>query len=334
MNAAGNKVILPRMDTPNGIYIGGRGQVSNVGSTNAFDLVASDGTTVLATIAPNTYVFFNLTANNTANGTLQIQTASATAIAKPLGGRLTFNAATLLVFAPYGGDWVRINGVLYQMLGSISISNTSVKLNGTPGSNLAINSLYLVGLSWSGSALVPEFWALPAAGHVTGGDGTEYITGGPPINTVSLIGMVRTNGSAQFQDDTTFRGVASWFNRRRRAITGSIANGSSNNTGGVTLGNGPYFLTWGDLVDLFFESYAYNSVSGNYGILQIKDDQNTVAIQATNFADSITNTNVWTSHTAYTPSEGFRGTTLIGISQSGSNTYSFNNNTIFGATNI
>jgi hypothetical protein len=76
MSVPGKKVILPRMDTPNGIYVGGRFQITNNSGSINFDVVANDGTTLIATIPANGYAFFTLTANNTANGTIQQQIGS------------------------------------------------------------------------------------------------------------------------------------------------------------------------------------------------------------------------------------------------------------------
>jgi len=76
MTAASKKVTLPRMDTPSGIYIGGRFEIANSGSVNAFNVVAADGTTVLATIPTGVSYIFTLLANNTQNGNIQVRSTS------------------------------------------------------------------------------------------------------------------------------------------------------------------------------------------------------------------------------------------------------------------
>lgn len=68
MTTSGKRVILPRMDTPNGIFIGGRIEVANTGTVNSFTANDSGGT-LLATAPPGTSVVLTLLTNNTSGGT-------------------------------------------------------------------------------------------------------------------------------------------------------------------------------------------------------------------------------------------------------------------------
>ena len=119
-------------------------------------------------------------------------------------GRLIWASNTTLLFQPWNGDVIKINGAYYQIpAAGITIPNTA----------LAANTTYLVGLTFSGGVLTPFFYANPsshAPSTTAGNVGVEIIAGN---DSYSVIGMVRTNASIQFVDTLAFRGVISWFNQ-------------------------------------------------------------------------------------------------------------------------
>jgi hypothetical protein len=154
----------------------------------------------------------------------------------PIGQcRLQYVSATQIKLVPFNGCLIKIAGALYQFPGSgITAANTG----------LSANTLYYVYLFNSSGTLTLEF---SATGHTTdttaGNVGVEIKTGD---NSRTLVGMVCTNGSAQFQDGGGFGGVASWFNRRRKVMVLTLTNPTI--TAGTTftsLSAGVTVLPWG-----------------------------------------------------------------------------------------
>jgi hypothetical protein len=142
------------------------------------------------------------------------------------GGLFEFVSATQVRFRPFNGDRVKINGVTYAIpVAGVIANNTNTYLNGVAGQNLPANTGLLVWLQCVAGVLILNFRGME--GHVTsikpGNVGVEVLTG--PQEDHTLVGMVRTNASAQFVDSTTQRFVRSWFNRRSVvAETGGINN--------------------------------------------------------------------------------------------------------------
>ena len=102
--------------------------------------------------------------------------------------------------------------------------------------------------------------------------GVEVKTGDP---SRTLVGMVFTNGSAQFQDSSQFRWVASYFRRRNKELRTSAVAGLNPSTGSpspVALhGNWhTHFVNWVD--ETFFVTctmYAFNNTVGQRADLHI-----------------------------------------------------------------
>src|SRR5258706_1913810 len=251
------------------------------------------------------------------------------------GGRLTYVSTTALLFAPFFGGYININGVLYGIpsAGIAGLANTNVFIDGIAGQNLGANTTYFVYAFNNSGTITADF---STTGHVTsstaGNTGTEIKSGD---DTRSLIGVIRTDGSNHFQDIASARGVASWFNRRRRSIVATINNNSTTCVTFVSFGSGPSFLAWGDsIVDMQLTSYVTNSLSGDFGVSQVTDDVPNTIIQVTNFGLATSDTGYWGPTALYEPAEGWRTTTLKAESQAGTNTYSMSNITITGAVNI
>jgi len=141
----------------------------------------------------------------------------------PGSGRLLFSSATLLTFKPFNGNIVFIPGTSKAYTipqAGVQIANTNVSVGGVAGQNLAANTTYWLYLFDSAGALTPDFYT--ASAHTFDNTtGWEIRTGD---NTRIFIGLVRTNGSSQFELDNTLLGVASWYNRRATsAVTATFA---------------------------------------------------------------------------------------------------------------
>jgi hypothetical protein len=208
--------------------------VRNTHTTLAADVTVqhTDGT-VVAQLYKMTMLPSNMLEYTDQGGFSRGGAVTTTAI---LGGRLTWVSATQLKFSPYEGGYIKLNGVLRAIpnAGIAGLANTSVRVNGVAGQNLAANSIYLLNATDVNGVLTGDFWTVPTSSHgrstAPGNEGTEIRTSGDGLTeyqTHTLIGMVHTNGAAQFQDDTSFRGVLSWFNRQTKSIliSGGIQGG-------------------------------------------------------------------------------------------------------------
>jgi hypothetical protein len=132
----------------------------------------------------------------------------------PSAGQLTFASATVLKFAPFKGNKIKINGSIYTIPngGIAGLGNTSVFVNGVAGQNLVANTTYLIFAFINSGTVTADFRT--AATHATsttsGNEGVEILTGN---DTRTLIGICRTlAGSPQFADSPLQRLVRSWFN--------------------------------------------------------------------------------------------------------------------------
>lgn len=125
--------------------------------------------------------------------------------------RLRYNSATQIELVQRDGQTLYVNdanGWRLRSIGTgITAANTSVFVDGTGASNLAADTTYLVCLFDDSGTLKADFRTTLT--HVPDADiGVEIATGLP---TRTVVGMVRTNVSTQFQDNDAARGVRSWF---------------------------------------------------------------------------------------------------------------------------
>lgn len=187
--------------------------------------------------------------------------------------RLTIVNATSIRLSPYDGNNLVIGGVARRLTSSgATLTN----------SGMNINTLYYIYAFWTGTAISLEF---SATGHSPDSTtGVEIKTGD---SSRTLVGMVYTNGSAQFSDGPTARLVASWFNRR--AVGGSVTtsgplNFTSVSNAEISTSLRVQFLTWAnEAVDIkasgqytnstatqsvavitYVDSAAYGNVCGSY----------------------------------------------------------------------
>jgi len=135
-------------------------------------------------------------------------------------GRLEFVSATQLQYALFNGGHIMLDGTL-RPIPPISAGGIA----GLTNAGLVANTTYLVSATDIGGVLTADFrtGATHGPSQTAGNEGTEIIyVSGTPHDELSLIGMCRTNASAQFQDDRKFRFVASWFNPHRRSLIGDM----------------------------------------------------------------------------------------------------------------
>ena len=225
--------------------------ISSVGTRNVKrwgpgGKIALGGAELVATL---TYEFFD-------DGT-DIIVLNPSVSGPPGAGIVSLVSSTSIKFAPKNGQWVMINGLLRPIPSAgISAANTSVYVNGVAGQNLAASTVYLVTLfDNAGTPTIDFKTTLTHAPSTTAGNiGTEIWNSD---DTRSVIGMVRTNASSQFEVSNSLIGVISWFNRREIQRSGTNTGGggttssSSVEITGVARVN---FICWADEDCQFFLS--------------------------------------------------------------------------------
>lgn len=126
-----------------------------------------------------------------------------------VAGNVRFSAqsATVVQACPYQGNKVQIGGAVYAVPAACVT---------TTNGGLSSGTLYYGYLFLSGSSLALE---LSTTGHITSSlTGVEVKSGD---SSRTLVGALYSNGSSQFVDSSAQRLVASWFNRRLKAIQGA-----------------------------------------------------------------------------------------------------------------
>ncbi|MFM0330649.1 hypothetical protein [Paraburkholderia strydomiana] len=145
--------------------------------------------------------------------------------------RLTCPSATQIALVPYQGNNVPINGALY------TLPNAGVTLAST---SLSANTLYYIYAIGTGSAV--SSLEASTTGYTMASTGQYTKTGDV---TRLLVGMARTNGSAQFVDSMAAgRCVLSWFNQRFKPILGAVQSGAFGTTTMTTQGTPTPFCVW------------------------------------------------------------------------------------------
>ena len=157
----------------------------------------------------------------------------------PACGRLAYVSATALSFKPYNGDRIKIAGTIYAI--------PSAGIAGLTNGGLSVSTLYYVYAYNNAGTITGEFSTTSHAVSTTAGNvGTEIKSGD---NTRTLIGMVRTDNSSQFNDAAASRLVLSWFNRRDISLAGAHTNGITTTSSSfveATSNARVNFLTWGE----------------------------------------------------------------------------------------
>ncbi|WP_316227604.1 MULTISPECIES: hypothetical protein [unclassified Bradyrhizobium] len=167
-------------------------------------------------------------------------------------GRLLYSSATALSYPPYKGDLLKVGGQLYRIpvTGVAGLENTGVYVNGVAGQNLAAGTIYYVYAFTNNGVLTGDFCTTSHATSATAGNvGTEIKSGD---DTRSLIGMVYTSASGQFQQSALVRGVITWFNRRSYVLATASGNYATSTAyfSEVSTSLRLYFLVWVDEPDV------------------------------------------------------------------------------------
>lgn len=154
--------------------------------------------------------------------------------------RLVYVSATSIRLDPFGGDSIKIAGVVYQIpQAGVSISNAG----------LAANTLYYVYAYMNAGVMTLE---LSTTGWIWSILSTNIgVACKNGDNTRSLVGMIRTINTTpgQFADSATLRFVASFYNRRPRGMQKATATTNTNSVSILELGGGNErlnFLMWSD----------------------------------------------------------------------------------------
>lgn len=179
----------------------------------------------------------------------------------PVCGRMAYSGTTAITFTPFGCEKIRINGQGYLIpaAGIAGCANTSIFLNGSGSSNLANSTFYYVYAFINSATVTCDFRTGAHATSATAGNiGTEILSGN---DTRTLIGMVYTNSSGQFQSSATCLCVASWFNRTERSGTNGLTSSYTLTTSlaDAFASNHVQFLAWAD------EGVRYSANIGLFG---------------------------------------------------------------------
>jgi hypothetical protein len=199
--------------------------------------------------------------------TRAFQNGQMLALGAPQCGRLMFLSATALKLAPYNGALIKINGSLFAIPsgGIAGLANTGVVVNGAAGQNLAAATVYYVYAFINAGIVTADFsTAGHAASSTSGNLGVEVKAGD---DTRTLIGMVRTNASAQFADSPAQRFVLSWFNRRNRQATNNVDGATITSQAMVEVNPSRRveYLSWSDEDCLHLGSGTADNTAANAG---------------------------------------------------------------------
>jgi len=208
-----------------------------------------------------------------------------------------------------------------------------VFVNGTGGSNLAANTTYYV-YAFSNSGVVTADFRTDGNGHImsdaAGNSGTEVrcSTGTTRDNTRTLIGLIRTVGSALFSDTAAARLVRSWLNDNGKLTsnkytvdqTGSNAAAPPTEELDTEIRNQivlwageSWFLNWTGTIacSTFDDQHTGISVDGAATLISVANNVDPAAsLRSTGSASCVA-----------TPAEGFHYATIKGSVDTGVGTW-------------
>lgn len=245
-------------------------------------------------------------------------TAAIQALKLTLHGQCRFQrtSSTIATLAPYGGGWIVVNGVPYQIgAGGITASN----------SGLSVSTSYYYYAYTASSALALTASTTAHTSSVTVGNiGIETMIGS---DLYTLVGFAFTDGSGFFQDNVTDRTFASWFNKQMKPIKGTVTaqNVTTAAYVEITTSARVRVLTFtGDGVIMNQSGYAQMSVSGNYLLSRIGRNGTTSVVDAALTSNYI-GTNATQANMALagsdSPSEGLNYYTPLGSVTGAQGTY-------------
>ncbi len=172
------------------------------------------------------------------------------------GATLTYTNATTLTLVPAAGG--RIPIYTGGQIALIELPAAGVTLS---NSGLSAGTNYFVYARYTGTQILLE---ASTTGHANA-SGLEVKS--DDISR-SLVGLIWTNGSGQFSDSASSRAVASWFNKRARAVnavTGSDVSINSANpiTYSELFATDIIVISWGQ-ASIFSAAAIVNAVSGTF----------------------------------------------------------------------
>jgi len=177
--------------------------------------------------------------------------------------QLAYVDATHIRLNRKNGSKLKINGALYDVPSAGVIADiTNCYLNGVAASALVAGTTYNVFAFVLAGAVTLDFSTTARATDTTvGNDGVEVKSGD---SSRSLVGKVIAFAGPNVGDNSTSRGVISWFNRRQRVAQSYVPSGSTSSTGWVGAGSVITFLTWGDEeIEFNLTGYTLNSAVSN-----------------------------------------------------------------------
>lgn len=234
--------------------------------------------------------------------------------------RLGVVSATSLKLSPYNGNLLNINGSIQAVpSGGVSIANTG----------LSASTLYYAYAYMNGATMTLE---LSTTGHTTGNNGIEVKTGDA---TRTLVGMIRTQGSTpgQFVDTAAQSFVASWYNRKTKALTngGGTAGGSTTAATFSDMFAGAHieFLAWADEpVDLSMIVTAQVDASNRQANPALAIDSTSTASSGVTEITSTTLTSASMGGVSFSVAEGYHYATGLMAAGSGG-TATFTGGTLY-----
>jgi hypothetical protein len=143
-------------------------------------------------------------------------------------GYLIFSSTTQITFIPENGNKIKIN-LVWREFNTITLSN----------SGLSANTTYYIYAFWSGTAVaLAADTVAPVASSTAGNIGVMIKSG--PADNYTLVGMARTNASAQFFN----MGVLSWFNKKMKTEYWNIGNVSTTSASATAIGTAETVCNW------------------------------------------------------------------------------------------
>lgn len=208
-------------------------------------------------------------------------------IGRPASGQVKFKqlSSTVCRLSPFFGGKLYVNGNIEQVPSpGVDFANTLTAVAG--GAAMSVSTLYYAYVYMSAPGVMAAEWSttiftLDLRGNpVKNGDGSR-----------TLVGMAYTNGSAQFQDDASFRGVATYFNRQWLNLYYSQPSASTGSTSPIGAG-GFLCLSWGEdslRASAVGSTYNTKQYGINYIYLAINGAQKNATQPAQSALDNITN---------------------------------------------
>jgi hypothetical protein len=161
-------------------------------------------------------------------------------------GRLEYSSATTIVLKQYKGAYICFPYGTSRLIPSAGVSAVynNANIDGVAASTLTADTTYYVYAWDNGGEIKIDFSTTGYSFNTSTGIAEKTGDG-----TRVLVGMVRTNASSQFDDSAVKRNVASWHNRRKRALRNTFTTDRAVASGANQEINSEIrvqLLTWGE----------------------------------------------------------------------------------------